>query len=107
MDFSLSVNLETEREFSDFGSAFLQAAKADNGYSMQGINPVAKIMPVKVLDSSGYGDMEKIALGIKYAVDHGAKVINLSLGGEYSRTIEHALKDAAAKNVMVVVAVEM
>ncbi|MFD6441037.1 Ig-like domain-containing protein [Peribacillus sp. NPDC060186] len=80
------------------------AAKGDNGYSMQGINPVAKIMPVKVLDSSGYGDMEKIALGIKYAVDHGAKVINLSLGGGYSRTIEYALKDAAAKNVMVVVA---
>ncbi|MFS0766120.1 Ig-like domain-containing protein [Peribacillus phoenicis] len=80
------------------------AAKADNGYSMQGINPVAKILPVKVLDSSGYGDNEKIALGIKYAVEHGAKVINLSLGGEYSRTIEHALKDAAAKNVMVVVA---
>ncbi|MFE5431276.1 Ig-like domain-containing protein [Peribacillus simplex] len=80
------------------------AAKADNGYSMQGINPLAKIMPVKVLDSSGFGDNEKIALGIKYAVDHGAKVINLSLGGEYSRTIEYALKHAAAKNVMVVVA---
>jgi cell wall-associated protease len=80
------------------------AAKADNGYSMQGINPVAKIMPVKVLDSSGFGDNEKIALGIKYAVDHGAKVINLSLGGDYSRTIEYALKHAAAKNVMVVVA---
>ncbi|KWW20433.1 hypothetical protein AS888_18890 [Peribacillus simplex] len=80
------------------------AAKADNGYSMQGINPLAKIMPVKVLDSSGYGDNEKIALGIKYAVDHGAKVINLSLGGEYSRTIEYALKEAAAKNVMVIVA---
>ncbi|MES9738284.1 Ig-like domain-containing protein [Peribacillus frigoritolerans] len=80
------------------------AAKADNGYSMQGINPAAKIMPVKVLDSSGFGDNEKIALGIKYAVDHGAKVINLSLGGEYSRTIEYALKHAAAKNVMVVVA---
>ncbi|MDW7616599.1 Ig-like domain-containing protein [Peribacillus simplex] len=80
------------------------AAKADNGYSMQGINPVAKIMPVKVLDSSGAGDNEKVALGIKYAVDHGAKVINLSLGGEYSRTIEYALKHAAAKNVMVVVA---
>ncbi|WP_285769013.1 Ig-like domain-containing protein [Peribacillus sp. SI8-4] len=80
------------------------AAKADNGYSMQGINPLAKILPVKVLDSSGYGDNEKIALGIKYAVDKGAKVINLSLGGEYSRTIEYALKDAAAKNVMVIVA---
>ena len=51
----------------------LSLPKRDNGYSMQGINPVAKIMPVKVLDSSGVGDMEKIALGIKYAVDHGAK----------------------------------
>ncbi|MFJ7747711.1 S8 family serine peptidase [Peribacillus sp. NPDC097295] len=80
------------------------AAKPNNGYSMQGINPSAKIMPVKVLDSYGSGDMEKIALGIKYAADHGAKVINLSLGGGYSRTIEYALKYASEKNVMVVAA---
>ena len=80
------------------------AAKSNNGYSMQGINPSAKIMPVKVLDSYGSGDMEKIALGIKYAADHGAKVINLSLGGGYSRTIEFALKYASEKNVMIVAA---
>lgn len=80
------------------------AAKADNGYSMQGINPSAKILPVKVLDSSGSGNMEQIALGIKYAADRGAKVINLSLGGGYSRTIEYALKYASEKNVMIVAA---
>lgn len=80
------------------------AGQSNNGYSMEGINPVAKILPVKVLDSSGSGDTEKIASGIIYAANQGAKVINLSLGGTYSRTIESALKYAASKNVIIVVA---
>ncbi|NPC93456.1 S8 family serine peptidase [Bacillus sp. WMMC1349] len=80
------------------------AAAADNHYSMAGINPHAKILPVKVLDRSGEGDTEKIAYGIIYAVDHGAKVINLSLGGPYSRVIEYALKYAQSKNVTVIAA---
>ncbi|WP_042354185.1 S8 family peptidase [Bacillus rubiinfantis] len=80
------------------------AASSDNGYSIAGIHPKAKIMPVKVLDASGSGDTDKIALGIKYAVDHGAKVINLSLGGSYSRVIEEMLKYAASKNVTVIAA---
>lgn len=80
------------------------AAQADNGYSMTGINQQTKILPVKVLDASGAGTNEGIALGIKYAVDQGAKVINLSLGGSYSRTLEAALKYAYDKNVAVVVA---
>ncbi|MGC4378825.1 S8 family serine peptidase [Fictibacillus sp. Mic-4] len=80
------------------------AAESDNGYSMAGIHPKAKIMPVKVLDSSGSGGTDQIAMGIKYAVDHGAKVINLSLGGTPSRVIESMLKYAASKNVTVVAA---
>lgn len=80
------------------------AAKANNGYSMEGINQHAKILPVKVLDASGSGDTEQIAHGIKYAADKGAKVINLSLGGSYSRTLEYALKYAADKNVVIVAA---
>ncbi|MDQ6598896.1 peptidase S8 [Bacillus salipaludis] len=80
------------------------AASANNGYSMAGISPSAKILPVKVLDSSGSGDTEQIALGILYAADHGAKVINLSLGGPYSRTIEYALQYANKKNITVVAA---
>lgn len=80
------------------------AAQSNNGYSMEGINPLAKILPVKVLDSSGAGDTEKIAAGIIYAADKGAKVINLSLGGSYSRTIEYALNYAASKGVVIVAA---
>ncbi|MGX9136045.1 S8 family serine peptidase [Rummeliibacillus sp. JY-2-4R] len=80
------------------------AAQSNNHYSIAGINQNAKIMPVKVLDASGSGDTETIAYGIKYAVDHGAKVINLSLGGSYSRVLEYALKYAASKNVVVVAA---
>ncbi|RST77439.1 peptidase S8 [Siminovitchia acidinfaciens] len=81
------------------------AAGMDNNYSMTGIHPNAKILPVKVLDASGSGDTEKIALGIKYAVDEGkADVINLSLGGPYSRVIEEQLKYAASKNVTIVAA---
>lgn len=80
------------------------AAQANNGYSMRGINQNTKILPVKVLDASGAGSNESIALGIKYAVDQGAKVINLSLGGSYSRTLEAALKYAYDKNVAIIVA---
>lgn len=79
-------------------------AQANNGYSIEGIDQHAKIMPVKVLDAEGSGDTEQIAKGILYAVDHGAKVINLSLGGDYSRTLEYALQYAASKNVVVIAA---
>ncbi|WP_191557042.1 cell wall-binding repeat-containing protein [Metabacillus idriensis] len=80
------------------------AAEANNHYSMAGINPHAKILPVKVLDAAGSGDTEGIAFGIRYAVDQGARVINLSLGGGYSRVIESALKYAYDHDVTVVAA---
>ena len=56
------------------------AAKNNNGYSISGVNNISNILPVKVLDSNGSGTQENVAKGIKYAVDKGAKVINLSLG---------------------------
>ncbi|WP_445506185.1 S8 family serine peptidase [Niallia sp. 03190] len=80
------------------------AAAMDNNYSIAGINGSAKILPVKVLDATGAGDLEQIAKGIKYAVDKGAKVINLSLGGQYSRTLEYMLQYARSKNVTVIAA---
>ena len=80
------------------------AAEADNEYSMTGINPSTKILPVKVLDSSGYGDTEQIAYGIIYAVDQGADIINMSLGGGYSRVLEYAMKYAHEHGVTIIAA---
>src|SRR3954447_9938800 len=60
--------------------AGIAAAATNNGIGVAGTAPDAKIMPVRVLDASGSGDSATIIKGIKYAADHGAKVINLSLG---------------------------
>ncbi|TCI48169.1 MULTISPECIES: peptidase S8 [unclassified Exiguobacterium] len=80
------------------------AAAQNNGTSMRGIVPNVSILPVKVLDAGGYGETDQIALGIKYAVDAGAKVINMSLGGTESRTIGYMLKYAHDRGVIIVAA---
>ncbi|AUD14995.1 MULTISPECIES: cell wall-binding repeat-containing protein [unclassified Planococcus (in: firmicutes)] len=80
------------------------AAEADNDYSMTGINQSTKILPVKVLDASGYGDTEQIAYGILYATDQGADIINMSLGGGYSRVLEYAMRYANERGVTIVAA---
>ncbi|WP_215145893.1 S8 family peptidase [Exiguobacterium qingdaonense] len=79
-------------------------AVRDNGVSMRGMVPNVSILPVKVLGADGTGDTDQIALGIKYAVDAGAKVINMSLGGSESRTIGYMLKYAYDRGVVVVAA---
>ncbi len=52
-----------------------------NGIGVAGTCPNCKLMPVRVLGANGSGSTTTVAAGIKYAVDHGAKVINVSLGG--------------------------
>lgn len=51
----------------------------DNGYGLTGLAWGVRIMPIRVLDRRGEGDASTIARGVRWAVRHGAKVINLSL----------------------------
>jgi subtilisin family serine protease len=71
--------------------ASIAAAETDNGIGIAGVAWNAMLLPVKVLDSQGKGNYLTIAAGIKYAADNGAKVLNLSLGGNNDSFI---LKDA-------------
>jgi serine protease len=55
------------------------AEATDNGIGLTGLAYGVRIMPVRVLDSEGNGDASTIAKGVRFAVRHGAQVINLSL----------------------------
>lgn len=67
----------------------------------QGLN--VKIMPVRVLNEKNQGTASWIASGIRYAADNGAKVINLSLGGDHNNTKEDAISYAIGKGCIVIV----
>lgn len=59
--------------------AGIVAATADNGEGIGGVAPRARIMPIRVLDEDGAGRASDVETAIRWAVDHGADVINLSL----------------------------
>ena len=85
--------------------AGIAAAVSNNSQGVVGGAWRGKIMPVKVLDNTGSATDENIAAGITFAVDHGASVINLSLGGPgASTTLQNAVDYATRHNVVVVAA---
>ncbi|MCA1846116.1 MAG: S8 family serine peptidase, partial [Actinobacteria bacterium] len=85
--------------------AGIAAAITNNGQGVTGAAWRGKIMPIKVLDNQGSANDDDIAAGITYAVDHGASVINMSLGGPgSSTTLQTAIDYATNHNVVVVAA---
>lgn len=54
------------------------AQKTNNGFGVTGIAYQARIMPVRVLDFEGKGDVATIARGIRFAARRGAQIINMS-----------------------------
>ena len=81
------------------------AQTTHNGVGVAGVAYRARIMPIKVLSGSGGGSVNGIAQGIRWATDHGAQVINMSLGGPYnSQILAKAVRYAHDKGVVVVCA---
>jgi len=81
------------------------AQVTDNGIGVAGVARNVRIMPLKVLSASGSGSVAGIASAIRYAADHGAKVINMSLGGAFpSSELKKAVAYAHGKGVTVVCA---
>ncbi|HUR83798.1 MAG TPA: S8 family peptidase [Solirubrobacteraceae bacterium] len=83
--------------------AGIVAARAGNGTGGSGLAPNARIMAVKVLDSSRSGNSTLLARGIKYAIDEGAQILNVSINGDgTSSDLTTVLKYASDRGVTVV-----
>ena len=81
------------------------AQSTNNGVGVAGVAHKARIMPIKVLNKNGSGTYADIALGVRFATDNGAKVINMSLGGSAKASyLEEALAYAYGKGVTIVAA---
>ena len=80
------------------------AAERNNGIGINGVANNVKIMAVRVVPNGDEYDKD-IALGIRYAVDNGAKIINCSFGKSFSPYAEwvwDAIKYAASEDVLIV-----
>ncbi|GLH97778.1 type VII secretion-associated serine protease mycosin [Phytohabitans aurantiacus] len=84
--------------------AGLIAGRNDDRDGVMGLAPQAKILPVRVLDADNrYDDALIVAKGVRWAVDNGAEVINLSLGGSgNSPALAAAIDYAFARDVVVI-----
>jgi serine protease len=86
------------------------AEDTNNAFGLTGLAYGARIMPIRVLDRYGDGRAVTIAQGVRYAVDHGAKVINLSINFDPSVTaaqiepLIRALEYATVRGALVVAA---
>jgi serine protease len=86
------------------------AESTNNGVALTGLAYGAKIMPLRVLDSQGAGDAVAISRAIRYAADHGADIINMSLEFDTSVTasqipeIVSAVRHAHRKRTLLVAA---
>ncbi|KZE52794.1 peptidase S8 [Brevibacillus parabrevis] len=81
------------------------AAKTNNADGIAGMSWNSKLMPIKAIGADGSGSAVDIAQGIYWATDHGADVINLSVGNyTSSAALKEACRYAFEKNVILVAA---
>jgi len=99
-------NVIGSKELESHGThvAGIVAASRNNNTGVNGIANNVKIMAIRVVPGGDEHDKD-VALGIRYAVDNGAKIINTSFGKAYSpnrKWVYDAIKYAAKKDVLIV-----
>lgn len=71
---------------------------SNNDLGIVGVAPKCKVIPVKVLDGKGNGNLDNVAKGVRWAADQGANFITMSLGSPRPVDIvKHAIDYAASK----------
>lgn len=86
-------------------TATVVAGRGNNGIVTAGVCWSCRILPVKVLGADGRGLHSNIAQGIRYSADHGADIINLSLGGpDDGQVLRDAVAYAVGKGSLVIAA---
>ena len=86
------------------GVAGLVGADTDNGVGIAALGWQTRVLAVAVLDSCGVGTASGVSAGIRYAVDRGARIINLSLAGGSNPVLVDAVRYAQDRGVLVVAA---
>ncbi|MEG4291934.1 S8 family serine peptidase [Microcoleus sp. C2C3] len=106
-DFLYNDNYPMDLDVYGHGTHIAGSIAAErNDFGITGVAYNAKIMPVRVLDTLGEGELNNVAAGIRYAADNGANVINLSIGNEFypSNLVNAAIEYANNKGSVVVIA---
>ncbi|MEN6370648.1 MAG: S8 family serine peptidase [Armatimonadota bacterium] len=85
-------------------TASVADAEGNNGVGMAGVAWNCRIMALKVLDENGYGLEDDAAKAVMYAVDNGAKVINMSMEGDDAPLLKYAVNYAWNKGAICVCA---
>lgn len=79
-------------------------AIANNSIGIAGVAPDSKIMAVKVLGGRGGGTSYDVMKGVAHAITNGAKIVNMSLGGEATTSVERKFYEAAVQSGALIVA---
>jgi len=79
------------------------AARGDNGFGLSGMAWNARLIPVKVVHDDGWATTATMIAGLRYALDEGARIVNMSLNGSApSQALDEAIQQAQARGVLVV-----
>ncbi|MFT5762020.1 MAG: thermitase [Polaribacter sp.] len=103
-DFVNNDNDPTDDHGHGTNVAGISAATGNNSIGYAGVDWKCKIMPLKILNNNNSGYYSHWISAINYAVDNGAKVINMSVGGSgFSQGMKDAVDNAHANGVVIVV----